>query len=62
MSYAIIGENAAVGERAIVGAPPESAPPEEWGITVVGPDAAVEDGHILPAKRMRSRDGKETVR
>ena len=62
VSYAVIGENAVVGERAVVGAPPEAATPEDWGIAVVGPGAAVADGHILPAKRMRGRDGRETVR
>ena len=62
VAYAIIGEDAVIGERALVGQPPESAAPENWGIAVVGPGAAVADGHILPAKRMRSRDGKETVR
>jgi glucose-1-phosphate adenylyltransferase len=37
-------------------------PPEQWGITVLGPGAAVADDYVLPANRMRSVDGKETVR
>ena len=60
--YAIIGENGVVGEHAFVGAPPEAVPPEQWGITVLGPGAAVADDYVLPANRMRSVDGKETVR
>ena len=62
VSYAIIGENGVVGEHAFVGAPPEAVPPEQWGITVLGPGAAVADDYVLPADRMRSVDGKETVR
>ena len=62
VSYAIIGENGVVGEHAFVGAPPEAVPPEQWGITVLGPGAAVADDYVLPANRMRSVDGKETVR
>ena len=58
----IIGENGVVGEHAFVGAPPEAVPPEQWGITVLGPGAAVADDYVLPANRMRSVDGKETVR
>ena len=37
-------------------------PPEQWGITVLGPGAAVAEDYVLPANRMRSADGKETVR
>ena len=33
VAYAILGENVRVGENARVGASPEAAPPEEWGIT-----------------------------
>ena len=62
VSYAIIGENARVGALAQVGAPPEAVPPEEWGITVIGPGAAVEPGRAVGAKRMLNREGKETVR
>ena len=62
VSYAIIGENAVVGEHAFVGAPPEACRPEDWGITVLGPEAAVAEDYVLAAKRMRSADGKETIR
>ena len=62
VSYAIIGENGVVGERALVGEPPETVAPENWGITVLGPGAAVAEDYVLPANRMRSVDGKETVR
>ena len=62
VSYAIIGENGVVGEHALVGEPPEAVAPENWGITVLGPDAAVAEDYVLPANRMRSVDGKETVR
>ena len=62
VAYAIIGENGVVGEHAFVGAPPETVPPEQWGITVLGPGAAVAEDYVLPANRMRSADGKETVR
>ena len=62
VSYAIIGENGVVGERALVGEPPEAVAPENWGITVLGPGAAVAEDYVLPANRMRSVDGKETVR
>ena len=62
VAYAILGENVRVGENARVGASPEAAPPEEWGITVVGPEAQVEAGRTLKANRMLNREGKETVR
>ena len=62
VSYAIIGENAVVEANARVGQPPEAVKPEDWGITVLGPDAAVAENYVLAAKRMRSADGKETVR
>ena len=51
-----------MGENARVGESPEAAPPEEWGITVVGPEAQVEAGRTLKANRMLNREGKETVR
>ena len=51
-----------MGGNARVGASPEAAPPEEWGITVVGPEAQVEAGRTLKANRMLNREGKETVR
>ena len=62
VAYAILGENVRVGENARVGASPDAAPPEEWGITVVGPEAQVEAGRTLKANRMLNREGKETVR
>ena len=62
VAYAILGENVRVGENARVGASPEAAPPEEWGITVVGPEAQVEAGRTLKANRMLNREGKEMVR
>ena len=62
VAYAILGENVRVGENARVGASPEAAPPEEWGITVVGPEAQIEAGRTLKANRMLNREGKETVR
>ena len=62
VSYAIIGENAVVEANARVGQPPEAVKPEDWGITVLGPDAAVAENYVLAAKRMRGADGKETVR
>ena len=51
-----------MGENARVGASPEAVPPEEWGFTVVGPEALVEAGRTLKANRMLNREGKETVR
>ena len=51
-----------MGENARIGQPPEAVPPEQWGITVLGPDAAVADEYVLPANRMRSAEGKESVR
>ena len=62
ISYAILGENVRVGADARIGAAPEDTPPEEWGITVVGPDASVEGGRVLRANRMLNREGKEMVR
>ena len=53
---------AVVEANARVGQPPEAVKPEDWGITVLGPDAAVAENYVLAAKRMRSADGKETVR
>ncbi|MBO4853885.1 MAG: glucose-1-phosphate adenylyltransferase [Oscillospiraceae bacterium] len=56
VSYAIVGENCRIGAGASVGAPPESASdPEQWGITVLGPDTVVAPGEIVPAKTMLDR-------
>ncbi len=62
VSYAMLGEGARVGANARVGAAPGETAAEEWGITVVGPDARVEADRVLGAKRMLNRDGKETLR
>ena len=62
VSYAIVGENCVIGKNAKVGAAPETAGEEKWGITVVGPEAKLTEGYVLGMNRMYNREGKETER
>lgn len=50
VSYAIIGENAAVGKKAKVGSVPKAG--GERKITTCGPDAVIPEGHIVEAGAM----------
>ena len=43
VKYSIIGQNAKIGSGAVVGGDLDSPKKGEWEITVVGPDAVVED-------------------
>ncbi len=60
--YAILGENCQVEAGAVVGADPESCDPEEWGITVLGPGAAIAAGETVKPKTMLNREHKEVSR
>lgn len=49
VEYAIIGEGATVGENAKIGGDPAGYDPDRWGITVIGPRSAIQEGEtVLP--------------
>ncbi len=50
--YSIIAENAVIGENATVGVLPETVPPEEFGISVVGDNLTVGKGAQIGSKKM----------
>ena len=53
VAYAIVGENCRIGAGAVVGGAPETAAdPEQWGITVLGPDTLVRPGEKVAPKTM----------
>ena len=57
--YAIVGENCRIGKDTVVGAPPETAEnPDQWGITVLGPNCVVAQGDAVPAAAMRDGEVK----
>jgi len=60
--YAIIGENCQVEAGAMVGANPEDCDPDKWGITVLGPGAAIGAGEVVPPKMMLNSEHKEVSR
>lgn len=57
--YAIVGEGCRVGRNCRVGAAPESTPAEQWGLTVLAPGCALEEGRAVPAGTMLDRQGEE---
>lgn len=59
VQYAIIAENTVIGKNAVVGGDPQTVPPEEFGITVVGDNLTVGAGSHISAHRMISEDVKE---
>ena len=62
VSYAIIGEKCRIGRGAVVGAPPENtADPEQWGITVLGPGTVVKPGEKVAPKTMLDKSHNEEV-
>ena len=50
--YAIVGNEAVIGENAKVGDTQTGMVKGEWQITVVGPGAQVKAGQIVPVKAM----------
>ena len=60
VSYAIIGEDTAIGENAVIGARPDGS--EGWGITVVGPEVDVPKDYQLAANHMLNKNLKEVAR
>ncbi len=63
VSYAIVGENCRIGAGAAVGAPPETVDdPDQWGISVLGPDTAVSPGERVAPKTMLDKSHNREVR
>lgn len=56
VEYAIIGENAVIGENSRCGRRPEETENGEWGICVVGPDAVLAQGSVVPPKGMIGKE------
>ena len=62
VQYAILGEGVTVGAGAKVGGDPMACDPEQWGIAVIGPAAAIADGETVAPKTMLNRNHEEVVR
>ena len=62
VQYAILGEGVTVGAGAKVGGDPMTCDPEQWGISVVGPAAAIADGETVAPKTMLNRNHEEVER
>ena len=60
--YAILGENCQVEAGAVVGGDPESCDPEEWGITVLGPNSTIAAGEVVKPKTMLNSEHQEVSR
>ena len=60
--YAILGENCQVEAGAVIGGDPESCDPEEWGITVLGPNTVISAGETVKPKTMLNSEHKEVSR
>ncbi len=60
--YAILGENCQVEAGAVVGGDPESCDPEEWGITVLGPNSSIAAGEVVKPKTMLNSEHQEVSR
>ena len=60
VQYAIVGENAEVGAKAVVGSRPEDTPDkDQWGVAVVGPGLRVgKEARVYP-KEMIEQDVEE---
>ncbi len=57
--YAIVGEHCHIGKDAAVGALPEEAAPNAWGIAVLGPETVIADGEIVPPKALRQKEAEK---
>jgi glucose-1-phosphate adenylyltransferase len=62
VEYAILGENVHIGADAKVGGDPMAYNPDEWGIAVVGPGAAIAAGEVVLPKKMLNRKHEEVSR
>ena len=60
--YAILGENVTVAADARIGDCPENCDSAKWGITVLGPGAAIAEGEVVAPNTMLNRDHKEVSR
>ncbi len=60
--YAIVGEGCRIGKGCHVGAAPEDTDPVKWGLTVLAPGCALEDGRTVAPKTMLNRNGEEVTR
>ncbi len=60
VQYAIVAENAVIGKNAVIGERPENmANLDDWGVAVVGPNAVIAEGGIVPPKGMiEAEEGK----
>lgn len=56
--YAIVGEHCRIGKGAVVGAFPEEAAPNAWGIAVLGPETVIADGETVPPGSMRQKEAE----
>ena len=59
VEYAILGEGCHIGRDCRVGGTPEETAPDSWGLTVLAPGCAVEDGRKVAPGIMLGRNGEE---
>ena len=62
VEYAILGENCRIGKNCRVGGTPEDTAPDPWGLTVLAPGCALEDGKQVRPGVMLSKNGEEVSR
>ena len=57
VQYAIVAENAVIGEGAVVGSRPEETEKiEDWGVAVVASGVTIGRGCVVPPKGMIDSD------
>ena len=60
--YAIIGENCTIEAGASVGGNPVDSDPDEWGISVLGPNTVIGAGETVAPRTMLNSEHKEVSR
>ena len=52
VEYAIVAERAKIGKNCKVGQSPDETEPDEWGISVIGPEVKLSDDTVICAREM----------
>ena len=56
IEYAIVAEDAIIGENAHIGADPKDTDPDEWGISVIASSVKVGTGAVVKPQQMADAD------
>ena len=59
VQYAIVAENAVIGEGAVVGGRPEETSSDKWGIAVVASERHIGKGRTVAPRAMVEEDLRE---